>query len=201
MFTLPDLPYTYAALEPFIDTKTMHVHHDLHHAAYVKNLNAALEAAPQLFNRDIVDLVTNLTSLPADVQTAVRNHGGGHLNHSLFWQFLTPEKTVPQEKLLSALDHTFGSLDKFKEQFSAKALSHFGSGWAWLVSKQGKLAITSTSNQDSPYTAGETPLLCLDVWEHAYYLLYQNRRVEYISAWWNVVNWNAVSGKFLDATS
>ncbi len=201
MFTLPDLPYTYEALEPFIDAKTMHVHHDLHHAAYVKNLNAALEPAPELFNRDIVDLVTNVSFLPEAVQTAVRNHGGGHLNHSLFWQYLTPEKTAPPAKLLSALENSFGSLDKFKEQFSAKAISHFGSGWAWLVFKQGKLDITSTSNQDSPYTTGEIPLLCLDVWEHAYYLLYQNRRAEYVAAWWNVVNWNAVSSKFLDATS
>jgi Fe-Mn family superoxide dismutase len=179
----------------------MRVHHQKHHTAYVKNLNSALEKYPELFERGLLELIKDLDSLPEAVRTAVRNNGGGHLNHSLFWQWMTPEKTSPSEKLLSALTQTFGGLDEFKQQFTAKALSHFGSGWAWLIQKDGVLEITSTSNQDSPYSTGAEVLLGLDVWEHAYYLKYRNLRADYISNWWNVVNWREVSSRFQDSVT
>lgn len=199
MFSLPDLPYDYDSLEPFIDKETMQVHHQKHHATYVKNLNTALEKYPELFERGLLDLIKDLNSLPEAVRTAVKNNGGGHLNHSLFWEWMTPEKTTPSEKLLSALTETFGGLDEFKQQFTAKALSQFGSGWAWLILKDGVLEITSTSNQDSPYSTGAEVLLGLDVWEHAYYLKYRNLRADYISNWWNVVNWREVSSRYQDS--
>lgn len=199
MFKLPDLPYDYNALEPFIDQETMQVHHQKHHAAYVKNLNTALEKFPDLMERGLLDLIKGVDSLPESVRTAVRNNGGGHLNHSLYWEWMTPEKTTPGEKLLSAIEEKFGSLEQFKEQFTAKGLSQFGSGWAWLIVKEGVLEITSTSNQDSPFSQGAEPILGLDVWEHAYYLKYRNLRADYIANWWNVVNWREVSSRFLDS--
>lgn len=199
MYSLPDLPYDYDALDPFIDGQTMRFHHDKHHAAYVKNLNSVLEKLPDFANTDIIELISNLATIPQPVRTAVVNNGGGHLNHSLFWKWMTPEKTSPAGKLLTALEQSFGSLDGFRDQFSTAALSQFGSGWAWLVNKDGKLSLTATSNQDSPYSKGEIPLLGLDVWEHAYYLQYKNVRADYISNWWHVVNWDEVSSRYLDS--
>ena len=196
MFTLPDLPYPASALEPYIDTQTMEIHHGRHHAAYVKNLNDALSSHPDLSRLDIKDLIIKLDSLPQGIRLAVRNQGGGHLNHSLFWTWLAPQKSSPSSQLLAALNSTFGSLDIFKEKFTASAVAHFGSGWGWLVVKAGQLSLITTPNQDSPLSQGFLPLLGVDVWEHAYYLQYQNRRAEYIEAWFNVINWTEVSGRF-----
>jgi len=194
-FTLPDLPYAFNALEPHIDAKTMEIHHGKHHATYVSKLNAALEKAPGFQGRAIEDILKSLESVPADVRTAVRNHGGGHMNHSLFWKMLSPKGGgKPAGALATAIDKSFGSFDSFTEQFGNAAANLFGSGWAWLCADAvGKLVITALPNQDSPVSQGLKPLLGLDVWEHAYYLKYQNRRPDYIAAFWNVVSWEQVA--------
>jgi Fe-Mn family superoxide dismutase len=196
-FTLPALPYAYDALEPHIDARTMEIHHTKHHQAYVNNLNAALEKAPQLEGKSLDDLMKNINSVPEAVRTAVRNNGGGHWNHSQFWEWMGPKRGGdPTGRLGDAIKSSFGDFAKFKEQFAAAATGRFGSGWAWLVDDgNGKLSITSTPNQDNPLMEGKKALLGLDVWEHAYYLKYQNRRPDYIGAWWNVVNWDAVAKK------
>lgn len=193
--TLPELPYAHNALEPHIDAQTMEIHHGKHHQAYVNNLNAALEKAPELQNKSVEELIADLDSVPEEIRTAVRNNGGGHANHALFWQILSPNGGgEPTGEIAEAINKTFGSFDKFKEEFAAAAAGRFGSGWAWLVvNKAGELAVYSTPNQDSPIMQGDTPLLGLDVWEHAYYLKYQNRRPDYIAAFWNVVNWDKVN--------
>ena len=197
-FTLPPLPYASDALEPSIDKATMEIHHGKHHAAYVTNLNKALETHPDLQNKTIEELLSdNLSSIPDAIKTAVRNNGGGHANHSLFWTLLSPQGGgAPKGQIEDVITATFGGFDTFKEKFTAAATTRFGSGWAWLV-KDGsdKFEIISTANQDSPILEGKTPLLGLDVWEHAYYLKYQNRRPEYIGAFWNVVNWDGVNEK------
>lgn len=199
-FTLPKLPYAFDALEPHIDAKTMEIHHGKHHQTYVNNLNAAVEKAPELQGKSLEDLLKNLNSAPEAVRTAVRNNGGGHWNHSLFWELMGPhDGKEPEGKLADAITSAFGDFTKFKEQFAAAATGRFGSGWAWLVNDGGKLSITSSPNQDNPIMEGKSPssiLLGLDVWEHAYYLKYQNRRPDYITAWWNVVNWKAVESRF-----
>ncbi len=195
-FTLPDLPYASNALEPHIDQRTMEIHHGKHHAAYVANLNKAVESAPQLAGKSLEELLANqLAIVPENIRTAVRNNGGGHANHSLFWSSMAPNAGgAPAGNLASAINAAFGSLDNFKEKFHAAAMGRFGSGWAWLIkSGSGQLEISSTANQDSPLMEGKVPLLGLDVWEHAYYLHYQNRRADYINAWWNVVNWASVT--------
>ena len=199
-FTLPPLPYGFDALEPFIDKTTMEIHHGKHHAAYIANVNKALESAPDLAGKSLEQLLANNAALaPEAIRTAVRNNGGGHLNHSMFWTIMGPNAGgAPSGKVGEAIKSAFGGFDQFKEKFSAAAMGRFGSGWAWLVKDAaGKLDISSTANQDSPVSEGKTPLLTLDVWEHAYYLKYQNRRAEYISAWWNVVNWKEVEKRFL----
>jgi Fe-Mn family superoxide dismutase len=194
---VPALPYDYNALEPHIDEQTMRIHHDKHHAAYVNNLNTALEKHPQLQQKGIDDLLRGINSVPEDIRTAVRNNGGGHANHTMFWEIMGPGKGgAPGGALGDALKSSFGSFDTFKEQFTKAAVGRFGSGWAWLIDAGGKLAIESSANQDSPIMEGKKPILGLDVWEHAYYLKYQNRRPDYISAWWNVVNWDAVAKRF-----
>lgn len=193
MFTLPQLPYAYDALEPHIDAKTMEIHHTKHHQAYIDKLNAALESHPELQQKTVEELLIGLDGLPTEIQTAVRNHGGGHANHSLFWTLLSPETTQPSGQLESVLNDTFGSVDEFKKQFTQAAGGQFGSGWGWLVrNTNGELKIMATANQDSPVMQGFRPLLGVDVWEHAYYLQYQNRRPEYLEAFWNVVNWAEV---------
>ena len=194
-FSLPDLPYAFNALEPHIDAKTMEIHHGKHHATYVSKLNAALEKAPSFQGRAIEDILKSLESVPADVRTAVRNHGGGHFNHSLFWKMLSPKGGgKPSASLAAAIDKNFGSFDAFKEQFGNAAANLFGSGWAWLCADAvGKLVVTALPNQDNPVSQGLKPLLGLDVWEHAYYLKYQNRRPDYIAAFWNVVSWEQVA--------
>lgn len=198
MFTLPKLSYDYDGLAPFISADIMHYHHDAHHAAYVKNLNTALEKYPDWQNKTIEEIVISLDKIPEDVKTAVRNNGGGHYNHSIFWQMMTPKKGTGQEPsgtLLDKLKHSFGDVKTFKEQFGQQAVKIFGSGWQWLVWDKDKLKLMSTPNQDSPLTSGFTPLLALDVWEHAYYLQYYNKRVDYVDAWWNIVNWEDVSSR------
>lgn len=192
-FTLPPLPYAYDALEPYIDAQTMQIHHDKHHAAYVANLNKAIAEFPDLGKKSIEELIQNLNSIPEKIQTAVRNQGGGHLNHSLFWQMLKKGGGKPSADLGGAIDKSFGSFSAFKEKFTEAATKVFGSGWAWLVLDGGDLKIESSPNQDSPLSHGLQPLLGLDVWEHAYYLKYQNRRPEYIGAFWNVINWDFVA--------
>ncbi|WP_067836947.1 superoxide dismutase [Amphibacillus sediminis] len=193
-FELPELPYAYDALEPYIDKETMNIHHTKHHNTYVTKLNAALEGHADLANLSLEELLADLTKLPADIQTAVRNNGGGHANHSLFWTLLSPNGGgEPTGALADAIKAKFGSFDAFKEEFATAAANRFGSGWAWLIVDNGELAITSTPNQDTPIMEGQTPILGLDVWEHAYYLKYQNKRPDYISAFWNVVDWNKVS--------
>ncbi|MDI7742274.1 superoxide dismutase [Lysinibacillus fusiformis] len=195
-YELPQLTYAYDALEPNIDAKTMEIHHTKHHNTYVTNLNAAVEGT-EFAGKDLLDLISNIDALPADKQTAVRNNGGGHANHTLFWEILAPGgATAPTGELASAIEAKFGSLDSFKEEFAKAATGRFGSGWAWLVVDGGEIAITSTPNQDSPVMEGKTPVLGLDVWEHAYYLNYQNRRPDYITAFWNVVNWDVVESKY-----
>jgi Fe-Mn family superoxide dismutase len=194
---VPPLPYDYNALEPHIDEQTMRIHHDKHHAAYVNNLNTALEKHPELQQKNIVDLLRGINSAPQDIQTAVRNNGGGHANHTMFWEIMGPGKgSAPSGAIADAIKSSFGSFDSFKEQFAKAAAGRFGSGWAWLIDAGGKLAIESTANQDSPLMEGKKIVLGLDVWEHAYYLKYQNRRPDYITAWWNVVNWDAVNKRF-----
>jgi superoxide dismutase, Fe-Mn family len=194
-FTLPALPYAYDALEPHIDARTMEIHHTKHHQAYVNNLNAALEKAPQLEGKSLDDLMRGINSVPEAVRTAVRNNGGGHWNHSQFWEWMGPKKGgEPKGRLADAIKSSFGDFSKFKEQFGAAAAGRFGSGWAWLIDEgNGKLSITSTPNQDNPLMEGKKAILGLDVWEHAYYLKYQNKRPDYVAAWWNVVNWDAVA--------
>jgi Fe-Mn family superoxide dismutase len=194
---VPPLPYDYTALEPHIDEQTMRIHHDKHHAAYVNNLNAALEKHPQLQQKSVDDLVRSINTVPEDIRTAVRNNAGGHVNHTMFWEIMGPRKGgAPSGAVAEAIKSSFGSFDAFKEQFAKAAVGRFGSGWAWLIDAGGKLAIESTANQDSPLMEGKKPILGLDVWEHAYYLKYQNRRPDYITAWWNVVNWDAVNKRF-----
>jgi Fe-Mn family superoxide dismutase len=197
-FSLPSLPYPSDALEPSIDKMTMEIHHGKHHNGYVTNLNKALESAPSLASKSVEELLAkNCAIVPDAIKTAVRNNGGGHINHSMFWQIMGPKAGgQPSGKLADALRSTFGSFDTFKEKFSAAAMGRFGSGWAWLVSQGGKLDIYSTANQDSPVMEGKYPVMGIDVWEHAYYLKYQNRRAEYVSAWWNVVNWAEIEKRF-----
>ena len=196
--TLPPLPYPTNALEPHIDAQTMEIHHGKHHNAYVTNLNAALEKAPELASRSLEDLLKNLNAVPEAVRTAVRNNAGGHWNHSQFWQTMGPNGGgAPTGKLADAINASFGDFEKFKEQFNAAGVGRFGSGWVWLVKEGGKLAITSTPNQDNPLMDGKAPpILGNDVWEHAYYLKYQNRRPDYLKAWWNTVNWTEVGKRF-----
>jgi Fe-Mn family superoxide dismutase len=200
-FTLPPLPYAFDALEPYIDAQTMQIHHDKHHGTYVTNLNAAIEKAPELASWSLEDLNAKINTVPEAVRTAVRNNGGGHWNHSMFWLWLDPAKKggEPSGPLADAIKSSFGDFATFKTQFTAAGTGRFGSGWAWLTKKDGKLAITSTPNQDNPLMEGTKPsdvLLGLDVWEHAYYLKYQNRRPDYIAAFWNVVNWPKVEERF-----
>jgi superoxide dismutase, Fe-Mn family len=199
-YELPALPYANNALEPHFDAQTMEIHHDRHHATYVNNVNAALEGHDDLSSKSVEELISNLDAVPENIRTAVRNNGGGHANHSLFWQILSPNGGgAPAGELADAINSTFGSFDKFKEDFAKAAATRFGSGWAWLVVDNGNLAITSTPNQDSPIMEGKTPVLGLDVWEHAYYLKYQNKRPDYVSAFWNVVNWDEVSKRYAAA--
>ncbi|WML47505.1 superoxide dismutase [Neobacillus sp. PS3-34] len=199
-FELPQLPYGYDALEPNIDKETMNIHHTKHHNTYVTNLNNALEGNEELLSKSVEEVVANLDAVPENVRTAVRNNGGGHANHSLFWQILSPNGGgEPTGELADALNKKFGSLENFKEEFAKAATTRFGSGWAWLVVNNGELEVTSTPNQDSPLMEGKTPVLGLDVWEHAYYLKYQNRRPEYINTFWNVVNWDEVSKRYNEA--
>ena len=195
---LPPLPYGYDSLEPYIDTQTMTLHHDKHHAAYVNNLNAALEKHPELSGKSAEELIRDLGAVPEDIRTTVRNNGGGHVNHSMFWTIMKPNGGgEPAGKLADALRQNFGDFETFKKQFNEAGAKQFGSGWAWLVrGREGKLQITSTANQDNPMSQGAYPILGNDVWEHAYYLKYQNRRPEYIAAWWNVVNWDAIAKRF-----
>jgi len=195
---VPPLPYDYNALEPHIDEQTMHLHHDKHHAAYVNNLNAALEKYPDLQGKSAEELIRDLNSLPDDIRTAVRNNGGGHVNHTMFWQIMGPNGGgEPTGAIGDAIKQTFGSFDAFKQQFNDAGVKRFGSGWAWLCRDgSGGLHIESTANQDNPISDGHTPIFGNDVWEHAYYLKYQNRRPEYLNAWWNVVNWDEVNKRF-----
>lgn len=200
-FELPALPYATNALEPHIDTKTMEIHHGKHHNAYVTNLNKALENHPDLQSKSLEELLTSLDSIPEAIRMAVRNNGGGHANHTLFWQLMGPGKGgEPGGDLAAAINAAFGSFASFKEKFAAAGVGRFGSGWAWLIAdKGGAVSITSTPNQDTPVMEGKTPILGLDVWEHAYYLNYQNRRPDYIAAWWNVVNWDEVAKRYAAA--
>jgi len=200
-FTVPPLPYAFDALEPYIDKQTMEIHHDKHHAAYVTNLNKALEQAPALQDKPIEALLAdNVSIVPEQIQTAVRNNGGGHINHTMFWQILAPGAGGnPSGNIAQAINSTFGSFDTFKEKFGAAATGRFGSGWAWLLKTSKGLEIASTANQDSPIMEGKYPVMGLDVWEHAYYLKYQNRRPEYIGAFWNVVNWPEIEKRFNSA--
>ncbi len=199
-FELPKLPYAVDALEPYIDAQTMTIHHDKHHQAYVTNLNAAIEKHPELAKKSLVDLLSNLNAVPEDIRTAVRNHGGGTWNHDMFWEIMAPKAAVtPNAELRKALESAFGSFDAFKAEFEKAANGRFGSGWAWLVRKGDGLAIVSTANQDNPYSDGLIPIMGIDVWEHAYYLKYQNRRPEYVSNWWNVVNWETVADRYNEA--
>ncbi|MFB1080660.1 superoxide dismutase [Jeotgalibacillus sp. JSM ZJ347] len=199
-YTLPELPYSYDALEPHFDKETMNIHHTKHHNTYVTKLNDALEGHDDLQAKSIDELVADLNSVPESIRTAVRNNGGGHANHSFFWKILSPNGGgEPSGDLASAINSKFGSFEKFKEEFAAAGAGRFGSGWAWLVVNNGELEITSTPNQDSPLTDGKTPVLGLDVWEHAYYLKYQNKRPDYINAFWSVVDWNAVEKLYTSA--
>jgi Fe-Mn family superoxide dismutase len=196
-YSLPPLPYDYNALEPHIDEQTMRIHHDKHHGAYVNNLNAAIEKHPDLQSRSAEDLLKSINSIPEDIRTAVRNNGGGHVNHTMFWEIMGPGKGgAPTAAIADAINSTFGSFDAFKTQMNDAGAKRFGSGWAWLVDVGGKLAVESTANQDSPLMEGKRPIMGVDVWEHAYYLKYQNRRPDYLAAWWNVVNWDAVNKRF-----
>ena len=199
-YELPELPYAYDALEPHIDKETMNIHHTKHHNTYVTNLNNAVAGKADLENKSVEELIANLDAVPEDIKTAVRNNGGGHANHSFFWQILSPNGGgKPTGELAEAIDAKFGSFDAFKEEFAKAATTRFGSGWAWLSVANGNLELSSTANQDSPIMEGKTPILGLDVWEHAYYLNYQNRRPDYISSFWNVVNWDEVSKRYAAA--
>ena len=196
-FELPNLPYAFDALEPYIDTMTMQIHHGKHHAAYVTNLNSALEKHPELAGKSLEDLVTNINTVPEDIRSAVRNNGGGHFNHSLFWQFMTPNGGgEPSGDLAKAINSAFGSFSAFKETFEKAGMTRFGSGWAWLGIKNGSLAVISMPNQDVPMMEGLQPIIGVDVWAHAYYLKYQNRRAEYLTNWWNVVNWQEAARRY-----
>ncbi len=197
-YTLPKLPYDYDALEPNIDALTMKIHHDKHHQAYVDNLNKAMaDAPPDLQGKPVEELLRNVDKIPEKIRQAVINNGGGHANHSMFWVIMAPKGGgEPKGDLAKAINTTFGSFSKFQEQLSDAAMKRFGSGWAWLVASDGKLQITSSANQDSPISKGQTPILGIDVWEHAYYLKYQNKRADYVKAWWNVVNWSDVADRF-----
>ena len=196
---LPDLPYSYDALEPYIDEETMHLHHDKHHNTYVNNVNAALAKHPEI-GENLEQLLSDVATIPADIRQAVINNGGGHLNHALFWELMTPEKTEPSAALVADLEATFGSFDDFKAAFTTAATSRFGSGWAWLVvNPDGKLEVTSTANQDTPISEGKTPILGIDVWEHAYYVKYRNVRPDYIKAFFSVINWNKVNELYVAA--
>jgi len=197
--SLPPLPYDYKALEPWIDEQTMRIHHDKHHQAYLDNLLKAI-AGTDLENREVAQILADLGRVPENIRTAVRNHGGGFVNHSLFWEIMGPNAGgAPAGELAKAIGTTFGSFDSFKEKFAAAAMGQFGSGWAWLVVEKGGLAVRNLPNQDSPLSNGDTPILGLDVWEHAYYLKYQNRRAEYVTNWWNVVSWGKVAELFAKA--
>ena len=199
MFELPDLPYSFDALEPYIDSKTMEIHHGKHHATYVKKLNEALEGT-KFLNKNIKEILKNIDDVPKDKKQAVINNGGGHANHTLFWEIMLGDGEEPSEELVETINEKFGSFEEFKEKFSNAAIARFGSGWAWLViNEDGDLEIISTPNQDSPLMNNKTPILGLDVWEHAYYLKYQNRRLDYIKAWWNVVNWEQVNENYEEA--
>ncbi|EAG1209214.1 superoxide dismutase [Listeria monocytogenes] len=196
-YELPKLPYTYDALEPNFDKETMEIHYTKHHNTYVTKLNEAVAGHPELASKSVEELVANLDSVPEDIRDAVRNHGGGHANHTLFWSILSPNGGgAPTGNLKAAIESEFGTFDEFKEKFNAAAAARFGSGWAWLVVNDGKLEIVSTANQDSPLSDGKTPVLGLDVWEHAYYLKFQNRRPEYIDTFWNVINWDEANKRF-----
>ncbi len=199
-FELPKLPYDYDALEPHIDEQTMIIHHTKHHQAYIDKLNAAIEGHPDLQKKSAEELIKNLNVVPDAIKTAVRNHGGGHLNHSFFWQIMRNDEQAPGSEIAREINKKFGSFDKFKELFSNAAAGVFGSGWAWLVVNNGELEIITTPNQDSPLTQNKTPILGIDMWEHAYYLKYQNRRPEYITAWLNVIDWEKVNEHFIDAS-
>ena len=197
---LPPLPYAPNALEPHIDARTMEIHHGKHHAAYVTNLNKALESAPELQNKSVEDLIKDLNAVPEAIRTAVRNNGGGHVNHSMFWQIMGPNGGQPSGALAEAINSTFGGVDGLAEKINAAGASRFGSGWSWLsLDSSGKLVVHSTANQDNPLMEGMQPILGVDVWEHAYYLNYQNRRPDYLKAWWNVVNWDAVASRYAAA--
>lgn len=199
-FKLPDLPYSFDALEPVIDAKTMEVHHDKHHATYVNNLNKAVENYPEWASKSIEDLMIHLKEVPEEIRTAVRNNGGGHYNHSLFWKIMAPVGTTELKgALLDKINESFGSFDEFKKQFATAATGRFGSGWAWLVVDGDKLAVVSSANQDCPLSEGKKPILCLDVWEHAYYLKYQNRRADYVDNFFQVVNWDYVAELLAEA--
>lgn len=199
-YELPPLPYAYDALEPFIDTQTMQLHHDKHHTAYVNNLNTAIEKHPELASRPLEALLRDLNAVPEDIRTAIRNHGGGAWNHTLFWEIMAPNAGgTPGGALAKAIEVAFGSFENFKAEFEKAANGRFGSGWAWLVKHNGGLAILSTPNQDNPLSESMVPILALDVWEHAYYLKYQNRRAEYVTNWWNVVNWEEVARRYANA--
>jgi len=202
-FAVPALPYEYTALEPHIDEATMHLHHDKHHQAYVTNLNAAIEKHPELGDTSVEDLIKNLGTVPDDIKGPVRNNGGGHLNHTMFWELMTPGgASEPSGALADAITAAFGTVDALKAAVNDAGLKRFGSGWTWVVaSADGKLQVVSTANQDNPLTDGLTPILGNDVWEHAYYLKYQNRRADYLAAWWNVVNWDEVAKRYVAATS
>jgi Fe-Mn family superoxide dismutase len=199
MHEVPPLPYSFDALEPHIDAQTMQIHHDKHHAAYVTNLNKALESHQDLQGKSVEDLLRGFNNVPEAIRTAVRNHGGGHANHTLFWQIMGPNggaSSGPSGDLASAIDRDFGSFQSFKEKLTNAAAGQFGSGWGWLVADGGKLDVIARPNQDSPLMEGKTPLLGVDVWEHAYYLKYQNRRPDYLAAWWNIINWQAVADRY-----
>ena len=199
-YSLPDLPYAHGALEPHIDARTMEIHHGKHHNTYITNVNTALESHADLASKSVEDLITDLDAVPESIRTAVRNNGGGHANHSLFWTVMSGSTGAPSGDLAGAIDGDLGGLDKLKESFATAGTTRFGSGWAWLVAKNGTLSVMSTPNQDNPLMSGDgTPILGLDVWEHAYYLNYQNRRPDYIAAWWNVVNWDEVARRFAAA--
>lgn len=201
MFTLPELTYDYGALEPWVDETTMRLHHDKHHATYVKNVNDALAGHDELLNMDINDLIQNLDKVPEDVRTKVRNNGGGHANHTLFWTMMAPgADTSPKGTISEKLGNSFGEFEDFKKQFTTAALGVFGSGWAWVVTDGDGLKIVTTPNQDTPVMEGKHPILGIDVWEHAYYLKYQNKRPEYVEAWFNVINWEEVEKRLIEST-
>lgn len=202
MFQLPDLPYDYNALEPFIDEETMHVHHDGHHATYVKNLNDVLSGHDEFLNMDIEELLRSLDKVPEEIRTKVKNNAGGHYHHTIFWSIMKAQDgSEPTGILKEEIDKTFGNFNSFKEKFNQSAIGVFGSGWTWLVWDNGKLAIVNTYNQDSPISSGQFPVLGIDIWEHAYYLKYKNKRADYINAWWNIVNWDETTKHFEQASS